>query len=108
MSETVTVVRPPGRDQYGNPLEGETTRVDITGCAVAPRVAASLDVESRNREGLVVELTLYAPFGADIRHTDLIERQGELYEVEGEVGRWENPFTGSKPGLEVGLRRAAG
>lgn len=110
--KTVTVIRPPELNKYGVPV-GSETETDIDGCAWAPRVGgpgtSSADITQRGRQGVIEGLTLYAPHGSDIRHTDQVQIPGEgLFEVDGEAGTWENPFTGSTPGMEIALRRAAG
>ena len=104
--ETVTVVRasPGGVDAYGDPLPGDASRVDVPGCAVAPRYSS--EPSERGRQGVIVGLTVYGP---DVfLSTDQVEVRGVLYDVEGEPGFWENPFTGWAPGVEVALRRAEG
>lgn len=111
-----TVVRvrrlPGGTDPYGDPVEGTEDRLEISRCAVAPR-RTSTEGERQyagrfTRDGLVIGLDLFAPYDADITHDDQIEIDGVLYDVEGEPGRWESPYTGRRPGLVVELRRAEG
>lgn len=106
--ETITVVRPATTtDRYGNAISDWTsaTRTDIDGCAVAPRSSSEDNI---GRQAVIVGLTVYAPAGADIRPTDRLEVRGDDYEVDGDVGDWRNPFTGSRPGLEVPVKRVAG
>lgn len=110
---TVTIIRSPGRDAYGDPIDGEPERIALTGVAVAPRVGgpgtASSDVTSRGREALVEGLTLYiADVGADIRRTDRVEIDGKTYDIDGEPSRWTNPLTGWHGGVEVAVRRTEG
>lgn len=118
MIANATVVRvrraPGGFDDYGDPVSSSETRVTMEGCIVAPRssvavgTSASTEASSRGRQGVIVGLTMFAPYGTDIVHTDQIEVDGELFEVEGEVGAWKSPFSEWEAGLEVALRRAAG
>jgi hypothetical protein len=103
---TVVRVRPLGYDDNGDPIEGEASRLTIDGCAVAPR--SSSDITDRGRQGVIVGLSLFAPYGADITHGDRVEVDGVPYEVDGEAGSWKNPFTEWEAGVEVALRRAAG
>jgi hypothetical protein len=107
MRSTVVLIRGGGTDRYGDPIEGEG-RIPLKGCIVAPRKHPLGETGERGRQGVIVGLSLYAPAGVVIRHTDRVEHNGVLYEVEGEPGVWENPFTGSRPGTEVALRRATG
>ena len=105
---TVTVVRHGGRDEHGDPLPGTEHTVDD--CMIAPRRFVGVTSESDDRgEGLIVGLTLFAPFGADITAADQIRiaeaAWAGLYDVVGEPGQWESPFTGWQPGMEVALTR---
>lgn len=106
--ETITVLRPGSTtDRYDNVVADWTapTRTDITGCAVAPR---STSEENIGRQAVIIGLTVYTPAGADIRPSDRVEVRGDVHEVDGEIGDWRNPFTGTRPGLEVQLKRVAG
>lgn len=106
----MTIVRvratPGGTDQYGDPLPSTEDREPLPGAFTAPR--ESSDIEDRGREGVIVGLTLYAPHGSDVLHTDQIEVDGVLYDVDGEVGSWEHPMSGWKPGITAALSRATG
>lgn len=112
---TLVIVRPMGRDRYGDPIDGEA-RFEVHGCAVAPRVGgpgtASADLEARGREGVREGLTAYLPIGPDgppdVRHTDLVEFDGKLWEIDGEPSVWRSPFTGWPAGVEVALTRGEG
>jgi hypothetical protein len=103
---TVTVLRPGGVDQFGDPSGSGTTHT-VAGCALAPRTSNE-DIQGRG-DTVIVGLTLYAPYGSDITATDKIQIPGGLiYEVVGEPGQWLNPKTGSTPGMAVALQRVAG
>jgi hypothetical protein len=105
-----TIVRvrrsPGGRDKYGDPIAGTETRTTMDDWAVAPR--QSSDIEGRGRQGVIVGLTLYAPFDADLLRSDLIEVNGDLFEIDGETGPWKSPLTEWEAGMEAALTRAAG
>lgn len=103
---TVVRIRPLGFDDYGDPVEGDPNRLTLDNCAVAPR--SSSDITERGRQGVIVGLSLFAPYGSDVIHSDLLEVDGVLYEVDGEAGPWKSPFTEWEAGLEIALRRAAG
>lgn len=106
--DTVTVIRstPGGTDQYGDPKTSTIERIPIQGCAVAPRFSS--DMTDRGRDGVVIGKTVYPPAGADIRATDRLELEGDLYEIDGEPIEWRNPISGDAPGGEIALRRARG
>lgn len=97
---------PGGLDEYGDPVESTSTSTELVGAFTAPRPES--EITSRGRAGVIVGLTLYAPFGTDLVHTDQVDVDGTLFEVEGEVGSWRNPLTGWEAGIEVALRRTAG
>lgn len=103
---TAVRVRPLGYDDNGDPIEGDPDRLDLEGCTVAPR--SSGDIADRGRQGVIGGLSLYAPYGVDIVHTDLVEVDGVLYEVDGDPGPWKSPFTEWEAGVEIALKRAAG
>lgn len=105
---TVVHIRPNpgGFDEYGDPVASTDTRTTIDGCAVAPRTTE--DINDRGRAGVIVGLSLYAPYGTDVQNTDLFEIDGELFQVDGDGGDWKSPYTGWEAGVEVALKRAAG
>jgi hypothetical protein len=100
---TVTVVRG-DVDTFGTWTETEPDR-DVPGCWLAPSLGSG-QAASRETGGLqntvITGAVLYAPAGADILHTDRIRAHGLMYEVEGEVGDWQ------ERGLQVSLRRSTG
>lgn len=108
LPQTITVVRPTWvTDAYGDlQPTGTPTRTDITGCAIAPR--SSSDVTEPARQGVLIGLTVYAPIGADIQPTDQIEVDGDLFDIDGDIGKWRSPFSTIVDGIEVALRRAIG
>lgn len=97
---------PGGTDDYGDPIEGTESRAVMEDWAVAPR--SSSDITDRGRAGVIVGYTLYTPHDADFVHTDLVEVDGDLYEIEGVVGHWKSPLSTWAAGTETALRRAAG
>lgn len=106
IGETITIVRGAGRDKYGDPIAGLPQRIEVPGCAVAPR--GSDEPTERGRAGVITGLTVYAPPGTDIRHTDQVERRGVLYDIEGDAGEWDSPYSADAKGVEFALRRATG
>ena len=97
---------PGGVDEYGDPVAGTTDRTTLEGAFVAPR--ESTEIVNRGRAGVIVGLTLFAPYDTDLVFTDQIEVDGTLYDIDGEPGKWRNPFTDWEAGLQVALTRAAG
>lgn len=103
---TIVRVRPLGFDEYADPAAGDPTRTTLTDVFTAPRTTA--DITDRGRQGVVEGKTLYAPYGVDLLHSDQIEEDGVLYDIDGEAGQWKHPITGWEAGCEVALKRAAG
>lgn len=107
--ETVTVQRPTEYSDYGDPLA--PAEFTLSGVAFAPRSSTEL---SNQRNTVIVGMTMYAPYGSDVRPIDTIIRtnpvtsETETYNVDGEVGPWLHPLTGWAAGTEVALRRVTG
>ncbi len=99
MGETVTIVRPgaPAEDEYGNDLPGVPVEIALPGCAIAPAdgTGAGANEIVDARDTVLFALTLYAPYGTDLRPTDRVRVDGVLYDVHGQPGGFRSPFTGS-------------
>ncbi len=110
---SVTVTRPAGTDQYGNPLPGLTHTVG--GCICAPAGSAGFSAELNTGQATVVDTdTIYAPYGADVEAADIITMPpgGALtpgtYAVDGRPANYRNPFTGARSGTVVRLQHVTG
>ena len=97
---------PGGVDNHGDPVAGTSTDTTIVGAFVAPRESA--DVNDVARVGVIVGLNLFLPFGTEIDHGDQVLVDDVLYEVDGDAGDWQQPWSGWEAGTVVALRRAAG
>lgn len=110
--ETVTILRPgpPTRDVYENDVPGAPTEIPVQGCAVAPRdgTGAGANEIVGDRDTVISGLTLYAPYGTDIRATDRVRVGGDVYEVDGHSGSFRSPFTGSTGPVVVALELVTG
>lgn len=112
--ETVTVIRPgpPTQDEYGNDVPGTPTETDIPGCGIAPREGAGGGSEilqaQQVRDTVITGLTLYAPYGTDLRATDRVRVGGAVYEVQGQPGAFASPFTGSTGPVMAALQLITG
>lgn len=96
----------PGLDAYGDPIPGTETTEPITGAFIAPR--QSSDINDPGRAGVIIGLTLFLPFGFDLRHDDDIDIDGTRYRIDGDPGDWYQPMTGWEAGATVALVRAEG
>jgi hypothetical protein len=110
--DTVTIVRPgtPTQDAYGNDVPGAPTEITVSGCGVAPRdsTGSASNELTDARDTVISGLTLYAPYGTDIRATDRIRVAGELFEVVGLPGSFRSPFTGSTGPVVASLELVTG
>ncbi|MDP1793724.1 MAG: hypothetical protein Q8K63_06255 [Acidimicrobiales bacterium] len=95
-------------DRYKNPTLdwANAARLEIPGCAVAPRLAD--EVRDNGRQAVIKGLTIYAPPKADVVATDRVECRGDTYDVDGDVAVWRSPFTGVEKGVEISLRLVEG
>lgn len=98
-TETVQVVRPAGRDRFGDPVGVDAAPRPVDGCLVAP--GSSIE-NSDHANQVTTDLTLYAPIDADILPADRVIVRGDTYEVDGYPQRW------GTSGLVIGLRRVTG
>lgn len=90
---------PGGRDTYGDPVDSTTERTTLTGCRFAP--GSSTATAGRGRDGIVSTPALYCRTDPDLAHTDQVEVDGRLYDVDGEPEQWG-------AGVVVQLRSASG
>lgn len=103
-AQTITVRRG-GKDRYGDTLP--TTDHQVEGCIWAPTTSTEANDASVTT---TTGLTLYAPYGADIRATDAVLLPGDAvpWYVNGDPFSWQNPFTALEAGTEVTLTRTKG
>lgn len=87
----------------------------VRGCGVAPRTSSELGGSYQGISGtagrttVTTGLTLFAPSDIQItaRHRVRLS-DGTTWQVQGDPGRWESPFTGWAPGVVVELDRVTG
>ena len=84
-TETVTVIRPPDLDQFGDPVPGSSIEYDVGGCMFAP---GSSDEGGVGTNQVVTDGAVYGPADMDDQHADRIRIRGDLYEVIGKPQRW--------------------
>jgi hypothetical protein len=98
-TETVQVIRPPGRDRFGDPLPGAATEFDLPGCLFAPGPSREPGFATNMVD---TDGTLYAPPASDVRATDRVRVRGDVYEVVGKPQVW------GTSGVVVALREVTG
>lgn len=57
---------------------------------------------------VIVGLELLVPPGTDLVPTDKVRVRGDVYDVDGDVGEWTSPLTGTSAGLQVALKKVEG
>ncbi|MCW2904923.1 MAG: hypothetical protein JWO67_7188 [Streptosporangiaceae bacterium] len=100
---TVTVVRPAGKDRFGDPLSG-VIETDVAGCYVQPRTSTE---QTDQRDTVITGLIVFMPPTADVLATDKVRWLGGLYQVDGDPARWADVHARSHH-IQVALRRVEG
>lgn len=106
-AETVTVIRKPKRDNFGNLPAGATQQWDVPGFQFAP--GPSREMGGGNAQ-VETDGTLYGPpvfaineiVPAGVRPTDMIRVRGDDYQVVGRVQDW------GSSGSVIVLKRVTG
>jgi len=106
IGETVTILRraETGRDAHGNPIWGET-EIPVPRCAVWPTGSTE---QIQGQDQTSENLTVWMPYGTEVRETDRCRVRGLVYDVQGVPSSWASPFTGTRAGVEVRLTRVRG
>lgn len=108
-----TVIRERARlalDPYSNELTvldwSTPDLLQIEGTAIAP--GTSTEARQVNRAPVTTPMSIYGPPAMDVKPRDRIRARSGLWEVEGEVANWINPFTGWEPGAEFAIKKWEG
>lgn len=101
---TITLLRATERpSDYGNNVELDWTdaaSADVSGCSVQP---ASSDEFTIDRDTFTTRLVVYTPADVDVLSRDRIVWQGDTYDIDGDVLRWE---FGALSHVVINLRRS--
>lgn len=79
------MIRPTGRDAFGDPLTGSPTEFDIEGCLFAPGPSHEMQAAANQVD---TDGTVYAPAGSDVLATDRMRIRGDVYSVVGKPQDW--------------------
>lgn len=89
---TITVLRAPQiQADYGNatrPDWDHPTSVDVPGCSVQPVQADEYTID---RDTTTTRWQAWVPATADLEPSDRIAWNGQTYDVDGDVMRWDFP-----------------
>ena len=83
---TITVIRQPKVDRLDDAPAGVAPEHDIKGCAITPRTSFEAEKGWVIVEGRMV----VAPYGADVLADDKVRVDGEVWEVDGAPGDYED------------------
>lgn len=83
-NETVTVIRPAGRDRYGDET-GTATEFELAGCLFAPGPSREAGLSS---EQVQTDGTIYAPPDTVVLATDRLRIRDQIYSVVGQPQVW--------------------
>lgn len=101
-TDTISVFSDDGIEEvdiYGNVTYEEFPPVDVHGCVVVP---ATMDEHHEpGRNWAVAGYDVYVPAASAHLITEFsrIRWDGRVWDVEGEVRKWKNPYTGTSFGL---------
>lgn len=93
-------------DAHGNPVEGWGSPVEVGIYAFNPGTTSEPFLSGHDR--VVTEPALYAPTGTVFSPRDRVIVRGVVYQVDGVVLDYRNPFDPSMDGVQVGLKEVAG
>ncbi|MDJ0321661.1 hypothetical protein [Pseudarthrobacter sp. PS3-L1] len=82
------------------------TVLELEGVAIAP--SSSSETVADNRGQVITQMSIYCGVDQDVAEHDRIRDRNVLWEVQGEVAQWRNPFTGWAPGAEFSIRKVTG
>lgn len=97
--ETVYIVRPPEKDNFGDPIAGTGEETAVPGCLFAPGATEEMLVHAQQVQA---DATVYAPAGTTVSPADRLRIRGELYEVVGRLRDWGDA------GVEILVRLTTG
>lgn len=100
-TESATIVRPPGKGKFGDPVAGDAVELPLDGVMFAPG-SSTEDHDGAN--SVDTDVALYIPDNTTtgVLPTDRIRVRNELFEVVGQPAVWAG-F-----GTVIQLRRFAG
>ena len=93
-------------DAYGNPVESWADPVDVGIYAFNPGTTSEPFLPGHDR--VITLPAIYAPPGTVFATRDKVTARGVLYDVEGVVLDYRNPFDSSMDGVQVNLKAVAG
>src|SRR5688500_8085352 len=99
-SQTLTLITPPGRDRFGDPIAGSGSETVVGGCSVQPDTTTEL---TDGRDTVTTGLRVWLPAGTEVSATTKARYDGRVYSVDGEPSRWVD-LDGVDDHVEIRLR----
>jgi hypothetical protein len=90
LAETIIVIHPLQRDEWGDPVPGTGTEVEVQDCLFAPGATREIEV---NQNTVLADATIFAPSDIAVSATDRVRVRGEEYTVAGKPRVWRNTMT---------------
>lgn len=90
LAETITIIHPLQRDEWGDPIPGTGTEHDVDDCLFAPGATREMEVNANTVEA---DGTIFAPFDITVGPHDRVRLRGEEYVVAGKPRVWNNTLT---------------
>ena len=108
ITETVQLSRFVGgaEDAHGNPVESWAAPVPIGVYAFNPGTTGEPFLPGHDRT--ITSPAIYAPTGTVFAPRDQVTVRGVLYDVDGVVLDYQNPYDASMDGVQVGLKAVDG
>lgn len=101
------------KDSHGNPVESWADAVATPVYGWGPRSAdGSAEPYKPNRDVVIIGMSVYGPPSLAQAVTPLdrfeVPLGGDVYEVDGEIGDWNNGPFDWQPGCSIALKRVEG
>lgn len=103
---TVTLIKRAvsGQDAYGNDVYSETP-VPVYPCVVQPSGSTEF---VQFTDQVSTDLAIFMPYETDVSPTDAVEYNGIRYEIQGDVSRWQSPFSGHTSPIQMRVSKVSG
>lgn len=98
-AQTVTLLRRvlTGTDELGNDTYSDVP-YQVAGCVVQP---AGSNEQTQFTEQVSTDVTVFMPYGTDVRVLDALLINGTKYEIQGIPQQWRSPFSGHTSPLQL-------
>lgn len=106
MKRAVTLMKPPSKDKFGNPVDSGEEFRDT--CLWVIGLPSSSDDSDGQGNRVTSTVTAYPLGETRVRADYLVKVDGVVWQVDGEPARAESPFTRRLAGYQVSLKKFEG